>query len=157
MHRDQSSLKTPSAARQPVPPLFLDLNQMLDEFTPLPIRAEFHFDADMPAVITVEFLAERGPSLVWHLGRELLHRGLTAMSGRGDVRMWPALPRERPSSWLLLESQEVEALFEIPAVPLTQWLDATYRIVPAETEMADLNWDGFLRQLLDGPAAPTAE
>jgi hypothetical protein len=157
MHRDESSLKAPTAARQPVPPLFLDLNQMLDEFTPLPIRAEFHFDADMPAVITVEFLAERGPSLAWRIGRELLHHGLTVMSGCGDVRMWPALPRERPSSWLLLESQEVEALFEVPTVPLTQWLDATYRIAPAETEMAGLNWDGFLRQLLDGPVAPTAE
>lgn len=105
----------------------------------------------MPAVITVEFLAERGPSLVRRFGRELLHRGLTAMSGCGDVRMWPALPRERPSSWLLLESEEVEALFEVPAAPLAQWLDATYRITSAEAEMDGLNWDGFLRQLLDGP------
>ncbi|MFD5407782.1 SsgA family sporulation/cell division regulator [Streptomyces griseorubiginosus] len=157
MHRDQSSLKAPTASREVVSPLFLDLDQMLDEFTPLPIRAEFHFDADMPAVITVEFLAERGPSLVWRIGRELLHRGLTAMSGCGDVRMWPALPRERPSSWLLLESQEVEALFEVPSAPLEQWLDATYRVSPAETEMDALNWDGFLRQLLDGPVAPTAD
>ncbi|MFF7521651.1 SsgA family sporulation/cell division regulator [Streptomyces pseudovenezuelae] len=150
MHRDQPSLKAPSTP-QPVPPLLLDLDQMLDEFTPLPVRAAFHFDADMPAVITVEFLAERGPSLVRRFGRELLHRGLTAMSGCGDVRMWPALPRERPSSWLLLESEEVEALFEVPAAPLAQWLDATYRITSAEAEMDGLNWDGFLRQLLDGP------
>ncbi|MEV7074803.1 SsgA family sporulation/cell division regulator [Streptomyces sp. NPDC091972] len=157
MHRDQSSLEASSASQQSVPPLFLDLDQMLDEFTPLPIRAEFHFDADMPAVITVEFLAERGPGIVWHIGRELLHRGLTAMSGCGDVRMWPALPRERPSSWLLLESQDVEALFEVPAAPLAQWLDATYRITPAESEMDGLNWDGFLRRLLAGPVAPTTE
>jgi hypothetical protein len=112
--------------------------------------------ADSPQFIPVLGKAERGPSLVWCIGRKLLHRGLTAMSGCGDVRMWPALPRERPSSWLLLESQEVEAVFEVPAAPLAQWLDATYLITPAETEMDELNWDGFLRELLDDPATPSA-
>ncbi|MGP4013479.1 SsgA family sporulation/cell division regulator [Streptomyces sp. 4N124] len=150
MHRDQSPLRARTAPEL-VPSLFLNLDQMLDEFTPLPIRAEFRFDPDMPAVITVEFLAERGPSLIWRIGRELLHHGLTSMSGCADVRMWPALPRERPSSWLLLESQEVEALFEVPTAPLAEWLDATYQITSAEAEMDGLNWDGFLMELLGSP------
>ncbi|MER6371533.1 SsgA family sporulation/cell division regulator [Streptomyces mirabilis] len=154
MHRDQSPLQARSAPEL-IPSLFLDLDQMVDEFTPLPIRAEFRFDPDMPAVITVEFLAERGPSLIWRIGRELLHRGLTSMSGCGDVRMWPALPRERPSSWLLLESQEVEALFEVPVAPLAEWLDATYRATSAEAEMDGLDWENFLVELLDGPGAPS--
>ncbi|MFE1980572.1 SsgA family sporulation/cell division regulator [Streptomyces mirabilis] len=154
MHRDQSPLQARSAPEL-IPSLFLDLDQMVDEFTPLPIRAEFRFDPDMPAVITVEFLAERGPSLIWRIGRELLHRGLTSMSGCGDVRMWPALPRERPSSWLLLESQEVEALFEVPVAPLAEWLDATYRVTSAEAEMDGLDWENFLVELLDGPGAPS--
>ncbi|MFI6488837.1 SsgA family sporulation/cell division regulator [Streptomyces sp. NPDC050564] len=152
MHRDQSPLQARSAPEL-VPSLFLDLNQMLDEFTPLPIRAEFRFDPEMAAVITIEFLAERGPSLIWRIGRELLHRGLTSMSGSSDVRMWPTLPGERPSSWLLLESQEVEALFEVPTAPLAEWLDTTYRITSAEAEMDGLNWDDFLMELLDGPGA----
>ncbi|MEV6182793.1 SsgA family sporulation/cell division regulator [Streptomyces sp. NPDC052015] len=155
MHRDQSPLKVRPASEL-VPPLSPDVDQMLDGFTPRPIRAEFRFDAGKPAVITVELLAERGPSLVWRIGRRLLHRGLTAMSGCGDVRMWPALPRERPSSWLLLESEEVEASFDVPAAPLAQWLDATYLITPAETEMDELNWDGFLRELLVDSATPSA-
>ncbi|WP_406430472.1 SsgA family sporulation/cell division regulator [Streptomyces sp. NBC_01589] len=150
MHRDQSRLRARSAPEQ-VPSLFLDLDQMLDEFTRLPIRAEFRFDPDMPAVITVEILAERGPSLIWRIGRELLHGGLTSMSGSCDVRIWPTLPGERPSSWLLLESQEVEALFELPTTPLAEWLDATYRATSAATEMDGLNWDAFLLELLDGP------
>ncbi|QDO37400.1 SsgA family sporulation/cell division regulator [Streptomyces sp. RLB3-17] len=154
MHRDQLPLQARSAPEL-IPSLFLDLDQMVDEFTPLPIRAEFRFDPDMPAVITVEFLAERGPSLIWRIGRELLHRGLTSMSGCGDVRMWPALPRERPSSWLLLESQEVEALFEVPVAPLAEWLDATYRVTSAEAEMDGLDWENFLVELLDGPGAPS--
>ncbi|MGR6968300.1 SsgA family sporulation/cell division regulator [Streptomyces cynarae] len=154
MHRDQSPLRARSAPEL-VPSLLLDLDQMLDEFTRLPTRAKFRFDPDMPAVIKVEFLAERGPGLVWHIGRELLHRGVTSMSGCGDVRMWPTLPGERPSSWLLLESEEVEALFELPTAPLSEWLDATYRIVSAEAEMDGLNWDGFLRELLDEPATPS--
>ncbi|MFE2969763.1 SsgA family sporulation/cell division regulator [Streptomyces sp. NPDC059340] len=154
MHRDQSPLQARSAPEL-IPSLFLDLDQMVDEFTPLPIRAEFRFDPDTPAVITVEFLAERGPSLIWRIGRELLHRGLTSMSGCGDVRMWPALPRERPSSWLLLESQEVEALFDVPVAPLAEWLDATYRVTSAEAEMDGLDWENFLVDLLDGPGAPS--
>ncbi|MFF4902843.1 SsgA family sporulation/cell division regulator [Streptomyces sp. NPDC001068] len=155
MHHDPSPLQARSAPRL-VPSLYLDLDQMLDEFTRLPMRAKFHFDPDMPAVITVEFLAERGPSLVWLVGRELLRLGVTAMSGSGDVRMWPTLPGGRPSSWLLLESEEVEALFEVPTGALAQWLDETYRVVSAESEMDALNWDDFLGELLGGPTAPSA-
>ncbi|MFJ7495178.1 SsgA family sporulation/cell division regulator [Streptomyces sp. NPDC097727] len=155
MHRDQSPLRARSAPEL-VPPLFLDLDQMLDEFTRLPIRAKFRFDPDLAAVITVEFLAGRGPSLIWHIGRELLYCGLTSMSGSGDVRMWPTLSKEQPSSWLLMESEEVEALFELPTAQLAEWLDVTYRIVSAETELDRLNWDGFLMELLDGPGAQSA-
>ncbi|MGW0515509.1 SsgA family sporulation/cell division regulator [Streptomyces olivaceoviridis] len=154
MHRDQSPPRARSAPEL-VPSLVVDLDQMLDEFTRLPLQAEFSFDPEMPALITVEFLAERGPGLVWRIGRELLHQGLTAMSGSGDVRMWPTLPGDQPSSWLLLESQEVEALFEVPTSALAEWLEATYRVASAEAELAGLNWDGFLRELLDGPAAPS--
>ncbi|MET7304828.1 SsgA family sporulation/cell division regulator [Embleya sp. NPDC005575] len=153
MHRDQSQLRARSAPEY-LPSLLLDLDQMLDEFTRCPIRAEFHFDPDMPAVITVEFLTERGPNLSWRMGRELLHLGVTAMSGCGDVRMWPTAPSARPSSWLLLESHEGEALFEVPTGPLSNWIDATYRITSAEAEMDGLNWDGFLQELLDGPGTP---
>ncbi|GAA2339394.1 SsgA family sporulation/cell division regulator [Streptomyces kunmingensis] len=155
MHRDQSPLSARSAPG-PVPPLHLELDQMQDEFTRVPVRAKFRFDPGMPAVITFELLAARGPSLIWHLGRGLLHRGLTAMSGAGDVRMWPTLPGERSSSWLMLASHEVEALFELPTESLATWLDATYRVVPSDAEMADLNWDGFLTSLLDGGRPPSA-
>ncbi|CCK24593.1 hypothetical protein BN159_0214 [Streptomyces davaonensis JCM 4913] len=155
MHRDHSPLRARSAPEL-VPSLLLDIDQLLDEFTRLPMRARFRFDPDMAAVVTVEFLADRGPSLFWHIGRELLYRGVSSMSGSADVRMWPTLPSERPTSWLLLESEEVEALFELPTGPLTQWLDATYRIVPAEREMDGLDWDGFLRELLDdAPGTPS--
>ncbi|MBE8478048.1 SsgA family sporulation/cell division regulator [Streptomyces justiciae] len=150
MHRDQSPLRARSAPEL-VPSLYLDVDQMVDEFTRQPITAKFRFDPDMPAVITVEFMAERGPALVWRIGRELLHRGLTAMSGNGDVRMWPMAPGERASAWLLLESAEVDTLFEVPIPPLADWLDATYRVTSAEAEMAGLDWDGFLRGLLDDP------
>ncbi|PSM42942.1 SsgA family sporulation/cell division regulator [Streptomyces dioscori] len=154
MQHNKPRLQARSAPEQ-MPSLLLDLDQMLDEFTRLPIRAEFHFDPKMPAVITVEFLAERGPSLVWHIGRELLHLGLTSMSGSGDVRMWPTLPGERPSSWLLLESTEVEVLFEVPTAALASWLDLTHHVAPVATEMDGLDWDCFLREVLDGPGLPS--
>ncbi|MFI0901165.1 SsgA family sporulation/cell division regulator [Streptomyces sp. NPDC020983] len=149
MHRDHTPLRAPSRTGL-VPSLILELDQMLDEFTRLPVRAEFTFDPEEPALIRVEFLAGRGPGLIWYIGRELLQHGLTAMSGSGDVRMWPTLPGERPSSWLLLESQDVEALFELPRDRLAAWLDTTYRVAPAGTELDGLDWDGFLTGLLGG-------
>lgn len=155
MYRDQSPLRARSQP-EPVPSLVLELDQMLDEFTRLPVRAEFRFDPAEPALIGVEFAAERGPRFVWRIARELLRNGLTTMSGSGDVRMWPTLPGERPSSWLLLESQEVEALFELPTERLAEWLDATYRVTPAEAELDGLDWDGFLGELLDGRGSPSA-
>ncbi|MER7705151.1 SsgA family sporulation/cell division regulator [Kitasatospora sp. NPDC097605] len=153
MDRDTSP---PRARPAPgaVPALLLAVDQLLDEFTRLPGQAEFRFDPATPAVVTVEFLAERGPGLVWRLGRELLYRGLATMSGCGDVRMWPTQREERPSSWLLLESPELEALFELPTAPLTVWLDATYRAVPAGAELDGLDWDDFLLELLEGPGVP---
>lgn len=152
MHRDQSPLRA-RPAPEPAPALFLEIDQMLDEYTRVPIRAKFRFDPGVPALITVELLADRGPSLIWHIGRGLLHLGLSAMSGCGDIRMWPTLPGERPSSWLMLESREVEALFEVPTAELAQWLDATYRAVPPEAELAGLDWDNFLTELTGGPGA----
>lgn len=154
MRSDQPPLRA-HAASASVPSLFLDLDRLADEFTRLPTRAEFRFDPDMPAAILVEFLPEEGPGLVLHIGRGLLHQGLTAMSGSGDIRMWPMGPGERPSSWLLLESADMGALFEVPREPLARWLDATYRIAPAETELDGLDWDGFLLELLDGPGTPS--
>jgi hypothetical protein len=117
-----------------IPPLHLDLDQMLDEFTRRPVPAKFQFDPETAAVITVEFRAERGPDLIWQISRELLHGGVRSMSGTGEVQMWPRQPGQRPSSWLLLESGEVEALFEVPTEPLTEWLDATYRLVTTEAD-----------------------
>lgn len=155
MHRDRSPLRAPSQPGS-VPPLVLELDQLLDEFTRLPVRAEFGFDPCAPAVITVAFRTGRGPGIVRYLGRELLQRGLTAMSGSGGVRMWPTLPGERPVSWLLLESPEVEALFELPRARLAEWLEATYRVAPAGTELDGLDWDGFLAELLDGRESPSA-
>lgn len=155
MHRDQSPLRAPSHPGH-VPSLVLEVDQLLDEFTRLPVRAEFEFDPGEPALIRVEFRARRRPRLVRYLGRELLQGGLTTMSGSGEVRMWPTMPGERPSSWLLLESPEVEALFELPRERLAEWLEATYRVAPAGTELDGLDWDGFLTGLLDGRESPSA-
>ncbi|MFE5769708.1 SsgA family sporulation/cell division regulator [Streptomyces sp. NPDC056485] len=152
MHADQPHAPVRSQAEH-VAPLRLDVDRMLDEFTRLPMRATFRFDPSLPSVVTVEFTADRGHRIVRRIGRELLHGGLTAMSGCGEVRMWPALPRERPSSWLLLEASEVEALFEVPTRRLAAWLEATHRLVPAEAEWDGLNWDGFLMELRDGREA----
>jgi len=149
MRRDPSRPQADAHPRR-VPPLLLELDQVLDPFTRRTTHAEFTFDPAAPAVITVEFLTGRGPRAVRHIGRELLQRGLIAMSGCGDVQMWPTLTGERPTSWLLLDSDGMDALFEVPAEPLSAWLGATYRVTSAAAELDGLDWDGFLDELFDG-------
>ena len=56
-----------------------------------------------------------------------------------------------PGRWWTVK---VEALYELPITPLAEWLDATYRVVSAETEMDGLDWDAFLLELVDGPGTP---
>jgi hypothetical protein len=87
---------------------------MLDEFTPLPIRAEFRSDADMPAVITVEFLA----ALVLAAPR-IPGGGGPVRGARGGARA--VAGRDVPDH-------------------LGRGGDGRP------------NWEGFLRELLDGPA-----
>ncbi|MFE7752723.1 hypothetical protein [Streptomyces sp. NPDC057428] len=42
--------------------------------------------------------------------------------------MWPARSGDRVTAWLLLDAQDMSALFELPVPPLESWLEDTYRI-----------------------------
>jgi hypothetical protein len=151
MQRDQSDLRAHRTAPQDVPALSLEVDRLLDEFTRHPVSAEFRFDPGTPLLVSIEFVVERGPSVTWRVGRELLHRGLTSMSGTCDVRMWPTPLDDRSTAWLSIESPEMSALFELPIPALAAWLESTYRITSADAEMDGLDWDGFLAEVLDDP------
>ncbi|MGW1627258.1 SsgA family sporulation/cell division regulator [Streptomyces sp. NPDC002172] len=135
------------------PELILDIERVLDVSARQPIRAEFRFDPESPLVVCVEFLIEGGPRVLWRIGRDLLQQGLYSVSGLGDVQIWPSHPEDRATALLQLASRDMAALFELPVPPLAEWLEYTYRLVPAGRELAELDWDVATEDLLQGPRA----
>ncbi|MFE1199045.1 SsgA family sporulation/cell division regulator [Streptomyces olivaceoviridis] len=134
-------VRTRRAASHDCHELALDIERVLDVATRQAVRAEFRFDPRSPWVVAVEFLVEGGPRASWRIGRDVLQQGLYALSGLGDVRMWPSKPQARATAWLQLASSDMAALFELPAPALAEWLEHTYELVPAQHELAGVDWD----------------
>ncbi|MEV5607470.1 SsgA family sporulation/cell division regulator [Streptomyces sp. NPDC052225] len=135
--------------------LALDIERVLDVRRRQTIRAEFRFDPETPLTVRVELGIEGGRSVVWRIGRDLLRQGLSAMSGLGDVQIWPTGPAPRHTARLQLVSGDMAALFDLPVPPLAAFLEHTYEWVPAGRELAHLDWDATATDLLDGPGAPS--
>ncbi|MFI0517875.1 SsgA family sporulation/cell division regulator [Streptomyces sp. WSLK1-5] len=157
MNNDQSGLWVRETAPQGPSLLSLEIVRVLDEQTSRSVLADFRFDPGTPMVVSVTFKPAAAAAVTWRIGRELLYRGLFEHSGEWDVRMRPALHEEPSTAWLMLNSVSGSALFSLPVPPLAEWLEATYRIVPAEAEGDALDWDGFLAELLEVPGMPQAE
>lgn len=151
MNGEPSDLQVRRTEPDDVPPLSLVIQRVLDEEARIPLHAEFRFDPCMPLIVSVTFTHEQG-IVTWNIGRELLHRGLSEESGNGDVQVWPT-PFDEEKAWLLLESTDRTAVFELPVPAVAQWIDSTYERVSAEAESDALDWDGFLQQVLDGKDA----
>ncbi|MFF5442115.1 SsgA family sporulation/cell division regulator [Streptomyces achromogenes] len=132
--------------------LSLDIERVLDVSARQAIRAEFRYDPALPLTVSVEFLVEGGPRVLWRIGRDLLQEGLYTMSGLGDVQMWPSSLEEGATARLQLASGDMAALFELPIPPLAAWLEHTYSLVPPGQELAGVDWDVTTADLLHGPA-----
>ncbi|MFJ7497290.1 SsgA family sporulation/cell division regulator [Streptomyces sp. NPDC097727] len=129
--------------------LRLDIRRVLDGVPRQPVRAEFRFDPGTPMVVSLTLTPWHGAAVTWRIGRELLYRGLYEESGEGDVQAWPTQCEEGDAAWLLLESGESSAVFELPVAEVEEWLDASYGIVSAEAEADALDWDTFIGELLE--------
>jgi hypothetical protein len=92
----------------------------------------------------------------WLLSRELLRAGLSCPAGEGDVRIWPT--RAAPGVlFLQLRAPSGEALFEMSAAVVRDFLRETERLVPTGHESALLQVDDELSALLQGGGPdPTA-
>ncbi|WP_399895969.1 SsgA family sporulation/cell division regulator [Streptomyces sp. BBFR51] len=154
MSGNRPGVRAHLATPQELPLLSLDIHCMLDAFARHTMKAEFRFDTRAPLVVSLTFLVEGAPCITWSVGRDLLYQGLFWMSGLGDVQVWPAHLDERATAWLQLDSYDVTALFELPVPPLTEWLEHSYELVPAGTEVEGLDWDEVIAGLLRTPKAP---
>ncbi|GJF33986.1 hypothetical protein KNE206_66860 [Kitasatospora sp. NE20-6] len=151
MDGEQYGLRERRTGPRDVPVLTLLVKRVLDGCAWRPVRAEFRFDPAAPMIVSVTLAPARGPSVLWRIGRELLHQGLFEESGEGHVQVRPAPGQEGGIAFLLLASRQSSAVLELPVPALAEWLEGTYEIVPAQTEGESLDWDGFISGLLDEP------
>jgi hypothetical protein len=106
---------------------------------------------------SVDELAPADDGVEWLLSRELLRTGLSTPAGDGDVRVWPARAA-LDVLFLQLRAPSGEALFELSAAVVGEFLRDTERLVPAGHESGLLHVDDELSALLQGGGSdnPTA-
>lgn len=85
----------------------------------------------------------------WLLSRELLRAGTSTPAGDGDVRIWPARGA-LDVLFLQLRAPSGEALFELSAGVVGEFLRDTERLVPVGEESGRLQVDDELIALLQG-------
>lgn len=93
--------------------------------------------------------AEDDGGVEWLLSRELLRAGSSAPAGEGDVRIWPARAA-LDVLYLQLRAPSGEALFELSATVVAEFLRETERLVPVGEESGRLQVDDELIALLQG-------
>lgn len=101
----------------------------------------------------VDELDDEGPDedggVEWLLSRDLLRAGLTGPVGEGDVRLWPARGG-LDVLFLQLRAPSGEALFELSAASVGDFLRETELLVPVGHESGLLRVDDELSVLLSG-------
>jgi hypothetical protein len=84
----------------------------------------------------------------WLMSRELLHEGLHRVAGIGDVCVHPGFDEDGAAIvHVELSSPEGDAVLLVPARELEQFLNDSYRSVPAGSEIEHLDIDAALAQL----------
>jgi hypothetical protein len=116
--------------------------------TSLPVKASLAYDAIDPYAVRVTFHTGAGDAVQWTFARQLLTDGVTAPTGVGDVRTWPAASDRGPVVCLSLSSPSGNALFEIPVPELVEFLTMTYAAVPTGAETDHVDVEAELADLL---------
>ncbi|MGW6916620.1 SsgA family sporulation/cell division regulator [Kitasatospora sp. NPDC054939] len=115
------------------------------------VRTRFRFEAARPYEVMLTFHVGRSDEADWVFSRDLLRDGLGALSGQGDVKLWPAYcPCHGSTLHLALESPHGSALLEVSRPKVQSWLDRTYALVSEEAERAYGPTDAQLSALLAG-------
>ena len=113
----------------------------------VPVKVELTYDSRDPYAVQASFRTGNGTAVDWVFARDLLHDGLIAQSGTGDVRVQP-MPTDSGRIELELNSPSGHALFTTCARTLGEFLDRTYEAVPPSTEYSWLDFDLALSDLL---------
>lgn len=118
----------------------------------VPVKVELTYNSRDPYAVQATFRTGHGTAVEWVFARDLLADGLIASAGAGDVRVQP-MPSDPNLVELELTSPSGHALFTTCKHTLGDFLNRTYRAVPASTEYSWLDFDLALSTLLDNDRA----
>lgn len=117
-----------------------------DEPAPVTVLVHLTYHRRDPHAVHFTFTPRRDP-VPWELARDLLAEGLLHPAGDGDVRIWPC-PFRPGMARIRLRSDSGAAWFTASHTMLTDFLTATYQVVPWGTEASAGDLNGGLAALL---------
>ncbi|MFJ4415808.1 SsgA family sporulation/cell division regulator [Streptomyces sp. NPDC088925] len=126
----------------------LELQLLVSPERTVAVPARLTYRTDDPYAVHILFHLNSESPVAWTFSRELLIEGVFRPSGHGDVRVWPAKEDGRETVRVALTSPDGEALVQVPALPMTAWLERTLRLVPPGTEGELLGMEEGLEHLL---------
>jgi hypothetical protein len=120
--------------------------------------ALMHYTGEDAFAVDTTFIAPQRPSdpgVTWTFARELLDTARFEPVGEGDVHAWPTMGDDHaPVIAMLLMSPDGQALVELSASGVEQFIKATLALVPVGAESSDVDFDRMLESLLaDLPTA----
>ena len=117
----------------------------------VPVKVDLTYSSRDPYAVQASFRTGNGTAVDWVFARDLLHDGLIASAGTGDVRVRP-VPGDAGRVQLELSSPSGHAVFTTCAQTLGDFLHRTFEAVPPDTEYSWLDFDLALSGLLNDPA-----
>ena len=126
----------------------MQLQLMVPGAAARPMPVTLRYDPADPYAVTAGFQVGTAEVVSWTFARQLLADGLQALTGGGDVQVWPSSADHSPVVCLSLSSPSGEALFEVPQTGLADFLSQTYDVVAYGSEAAHVDVDAELALLL---------
>ena len=117
----------------------------------VPVNVELTYSSRDPYAVQASFRTGSNTAVEWVFARDLLHDGLIAPAGTGDVQVQP-VPLNPGKVQLELSSPSGHAVFTTCAKTLGDFLQRTYLAVPSGREYDWLDFDMALSDLLNDPA-----
>ncbi|GAA2241806.1 MULTISPECIES: SsgA family sporulation/cell division regulator [Kitasatospora] len=126
----------------------LELSLVLSAEHSIPVPARLSYNSHDPFAVYITFHLDSGAPVTWVFARELLVEGTFRACGHGDVRVWPTRSGRQSILCLALSSPAGDALLEAPLPAVAAWLERAHRLVPPGAELATVDLDNSLAELL---------
>jgi len=126
-----------------------------------PLIAVMRYTHEDAYAVDTTFVAPQRPNdpgVTWTFARELLTAARVEPVGEGDVHAWPTTGDDhRQVIALLLMSPDGQALVELSAAGVEQFINATLELVPVGAESSAVDFDQMLESILAERPTATAE